>query len=140
MNWSNRFVAWMLRSPIQFLIPGTMLIEIRGRKSGKPLAVPVNYLRESNLLYTVSLRNRTWWRNLIGGAPVTVCVQGSKFDAVAEAVTDPNAVAEGLRKMIQLAPSTARYYRVQINARGEPNGEELGRAAESRVIVRTRLN
>jgi hypothetical protein len=139
MNWSNRFMTFALRSPLQRLVPGTMLIEFNGRKSRKLIAVPVNYLRQDGILYTVSLRHRTWWRNLIGGAPVTVRLQGRAIAAMAEALTDPQAVADSLQTLIRLAPTRAKYYRVSIDARGDPDRAELARAAESRVIVRTRL-
>jgi deazaflavin-dependent oxidoreductase (nitroreductase family) len=139
MNWSNRFMVWVLRSPLQRFIPGIALVELKGRKSGKLIAVPVNYLRENDFLFTVSLRNRLWWRNLIEGAPVTVRLQCRRIHATAQAVTDPIAVADGLKTMIRLAPNYARYYGITLDACGEPNRAELTRSAESRVIVRTRL-
>ncbi len=80
----NSFVKLMLRSPLHGMIDnGVMLITVTGRKSGKPITTPVNYLPLGDSLAIVSLRERTWWRNLRrrtspseDGAAVTVRLKG----------------------------------------------------------------
>lgn len=77
--WYNSMMKWLLRSPLHGLISkNIMLLTYTGRKSGKVYTVPVNYVRQSDHLSVVSYRHRTWWRNLRGGAPVTLLIQGQE--------------------------------------------------------------
>jgi deazaflavin-dependent oxidoreductase (nitroreductase family) len=61
-----------------------MLVTVTGRKSGRGHTTPVNYVREGNQLTVVSRRDRTWWRNVAGGAPVTVRLSGKEVAGRAE--------------------------------------------------------
>jgi hypothetical protein len=71
--WYNLIVAFILRSPLHGLLSGgTMLITYAGRKSAKSITLPTNWARDGNTVFVTGLRARTWWRNLRGGAPVTV--------------------------------------------------------------------
>jgi len=54
----------------------TLLVEFIGAKSGKTFSTPVNYVRQGNPLFFTSRTDRTWWKNLRGGIPVRVWVQG----------------------------------------------------------------
>ena len=80
MRWQklyNPIVSWLLRSPLQGLMStSTMLITFSERKSGKTYTTPVNYVQDDHTLLVVSPKDRLWWRNLRGGAPVTVFVRG----------------------------------------------------------------
>jgi len=69
----NPMMKALLRSPLHGMVSnGIMLITFHGRKSGKVHSTPVNYLREGNNITVFSRRDRVWWRNLRGGAEVTV--------------------------------------------------------------------
>jgi hypothetical protein len=68
--WYNPIMLWLLRSPLHGMLSGnTLVITYTGRKSGKVFSTPVNYVRDVEVLWTVSYRRRTWWRN--GGLTVT---------------------------------------------------------------------
>src|SRR4028118_1236877 len=47
---------------------------ITGRKTGKQYTIPISYIQDGDLLtcYTASV----WWKNVRGGAPVTVVLRG----------------------------------------------------------------
>jgi len=63
----------ILRSPLHGLVSkNTMLITFSGRKSGKVYTTPVGYVRNDNDITVFSQRHSSWWRNLRGGASVTV--------------------------------------------------------------------
>jgi hypothetical protein len=82
--WFNPFMAGVLRSPFHGLLShNTILITVCGKKTGRRLMTPVNYLRRGDELLTVSFRSRTWWRNLRGGAPVELLLAGTRRDAFA---------------------------------------------------------
>ena len=55
--WYNSIMMWLLRSPLHGMLSGsTMIITYTGRKSGMTFSTPVNYVRDGNVLWTVSFR------------------------------------------------------------------------------------
>ncbi len=135
----NPILSAMLRSPLHGMLDGgTMLVSVTGRRSGRVYSTPVNFLRDGETLTIISLRERTWWRNLRGGAAVELRVQGKDLKARAEAIENEATVAEGLKLFLQLVPGWARYYQVKLDPDGRPNMADLADAAKIRVIVRTR--
>jgi deazaflavin-dependent oxidoreductase (nitroreductase family) len=61
-----------------------MLITVTGRKSGCEYTTPVNYVRDGNHVTVVSRRERTWWRNVAGRAPVRVTLRARELTGRAE--------------------------------------------------------
>jgi hypothetical protein len=56
----NSFIAWLLRSPLHGLLSAnTLLITMAGRKTGRPITTPVNYVRDGDRLWVISSRDRT---------------------------------------------------------------------------------
>lgn len=136
----NAITAWILKSRFHRLLSqNTLLLGYRGRRSGKAFETPVNYVRTGDELLITSLRQRTWWRNFLGGAPVRVWLVGKAVDARAIALVEPNEVAHYLEKYLIAAPQIAKYFRVTLDAQGHLNNSELQAAAESRIIVRILL-
>jgi len=140
--WYNAIMVWLLRSPLHgMLSQSTMLMTYTGRKSGKAYSTPMNYVRireaGAEVLLTTSYRQRTWWRNLRGGAPVVVRVQGKDLKSQAEAIEDEPKVAEELGRFLQHVPSWAKYYQVKLDPDGKPNAADVAEAAKTRVIIRT---
>ena len=140
--WFNPIMTWLLRSPLHSVISSnTMLMTYTGRKSGKIFTTPMNYLRmkdsRGEYLLTTSLRERTWWRNLRGGAAVTLQLQGKNMPAQAEAHEDEGVVISELEAFFEQAPKMAKYFGVKIEANGKPNRDDVARAAQTRVVVRT---
>lgn len=136
----NPVMLWLLRSPFHFLLSGnTLAITYTGRKSGKTYTVPVNYVRVGEQYLTISLARRTWWRNLRGGAQVTVRLKGKDLPARAEAFDDHTAVVQGLAEIVRSNPKWAGYLKVKLDERGRASMVELDYAAQQRVLVRTRL-
>ena len=60
----NDFVKIMLKSPLHGLMGNTMIITVTGRKTGRKIAVPVNYYRDNDALWIITKRSRNWWRNV----------------------------------------------------------------------------
>ncbi len=116
-----------------------MLITFTGRKSGKVYTTPVGYVRNGDSLTFYTKRRRIWWRNLRGGAPVTVRVKGQDLEGVGETIEDEKAVAAILSAYLQEFPQYARYYQVTLDADGQPKPEEVSRAAQENVIVRVQI-
>jgi hypothetical protein len=116
-----------------------MVVSYIGRKSGKTYHTPVDYSRSGETLLTISYKRRTWWRNMRGGAPVTIFLQGKEFAGSAEVIEDEQGVKEGLTPFIAGNPHVARKMGVKVSADNQPEPESLRHAAKERVIIRTTL-
>ena len=82
--WYNPIVQSLLVSPLHwFMSSNTLLLTYTGRKSGKQYQLPISYGREGDRIYVITHRNKTWWRNVVGGAPVTLLVQKQTMSNVA---------------------------------------------------------
>ena len=140
MNWQklyNPIVIWILRSPLHSLMDkSTILITFAGRKSGKEYTIPVSYMRDSDALLMISQREHTWWKNLRGGAQVTLYLQGDTLKARGEVITDIKTVANKLLLFLQQFPGYQKLIHVKLLANGQPeNPEAFQRFAQDMVIV-----
>ena len=129
----------VLRSPVHGMVSKTvLLITFTGRKSGKTYTTPVDYSQDGDQVTIFTHAN--WWKNLRGGAPVTLRIQGRELQGLAEPVAeDKRAVAAGLTEHLRKVPSDARYYGVTFDDQGCPGAEEVEKAAQSAVMIRVRL-
>jgi len=132
----NSFIKFILRSPLHGLLSNnTMLITVTGRKTGRLITTPVNYARDNNVLWIISKRDRKWWRNLRGGAPVYLILRGKKdVKGFAEVILDPEMVVPKLAHYIRRIPYSARSLGISIEA-GKPNVDDLARVAREWLIV-----
>ena len=142
--WFDPIMKGLLRSPLHGLISkNMMLITYTGRKSGEKFTTPVNYLSmkqdEHQFLATTSMRERVWWRNLRGGAPVTVRLRGKDYPATAEVIEDELGVAKNLGAYLLLCPDLAKYFKVRLEVNGQPKDEDIVDAARTRVFIKTWL-
>ncbi len=129
----------VLRSPMHGMVSKTvLLITFTGRKSGKTYTTPVDYSQDGDQVYIFT--HADWWKNLRGGAPVTLRIRGRELQGLAEPVAeDKRAVTAGLTEHLQKVPSDARYYGVTFDDRKNPRAEEVAKAAQSVVMIRVRL-
>lgn len=138
--WFNPLMKWLLRSPLHiFISKNTMLMTYTGQKSGRQYTTPMNYLQIGEAYYTISSQDRVWWRNLRGGAAVTLRLRGRDVPAQAEAIEDPEQLAGLLQEYFTHAPQLARYMDVQLNSAGQLAPDDLARLIKTRVLVRSKL-
>ena len=135
----NNAMKFVLRSPVHGMVSKfTMLITFTGCKSGKTYTTPVSYSQEGDLVYIFTHAN--WWKNLCGGAPVTLCLQGRELKGLAEPVVeDKGAIAAGLTAHLRKVPSDAKYYNVTFDDHGNPSAEEVEQAVQTVVMIRVQL-
>lgn len=82
---SNFIMKPLLRSPLHFLASENyMLISFTGRKSGNVYTTPVEYKRSGNTLIVFTQRQRSWWRNFQGSAPIRLRLHGQDVSGVAD--------------------------------------------------------
>lgn len=134
----NPLMTIILKSPFHALVSrNIMLIKFTGRKSGRQYTTPVGYIRDGDAV--ICLTHSAWWKNLRGGASVSLRIQGRDYDGLAETVADDvPRVAEGLRKFLVEVPSWAKFYDITLGEDGEPKAEDLERAAEAAILIEIR--
>ncbi len=135
----NTFFKIILRSPLHRLFSENyMLITVTGRKSGRLITLPVNYYQEGNTLWILSSRERSWPRNLFGGAEVTLSLRGHEVKARAEAVLDEAAVASEIEEYVRHLPMSAKPLGLRIE-NNCPNWEDLSRLAKCKLFIKLRI-
>ncbi|MCQ3938856.1 MAG: hypothetical protein DPW18_17690 [Chloroflexi bacterium] len=135
----NDFMAWVLRSPFHFVLSGgMMLITVTGRKTGRKYTTPVGYYREREHLWVLTSRNRTWWRNLLGGAEVGLLLKRQPARAFAQAELDEKSVEMRMYEFLRHVPQAARSMKIRIEDE-VPNAEDIARTAKERLFVRIKL-
>lgn len=107
----NKAMKFILRSPLHGMISKyLLLITFTGRKSGKTYTTPVSYSQEDGQVTIFTHAN--WWKNLRGGAPVSLRLRGRELQGVAESVAeDKQAVATALTTHLRKSPFDAKFYR-----------------------------
>jgi deazaflavin-dependent oxidoreductase (nitroreductase family) len=133
----NFFMKAMINSPLHSLLGDTFaVITVTGRKTGGAISTPINVSHEGDSYTVVSMRHRTWWRNLRGDAPASLRVSGRAFVVRGEIIEDTGEVREELRRYFQRYPDNARYFNVHLAPDGELHPDDLQHAAEDRLIIR----
>jgi hypothetical protein len=135
----NSAMKFVLRSPVHGMVSKTvLLITFAGRKSGKTYTTPVSYSQSGDQVNIFTHAN--WWKNLHSEAPITLRIQGRELQGLPEPIArDKQAVAAGLAAHLRKVPSDARYYGVTFDDYGNPNTEEVEKAAQTVVMIRVQL-
>jgi hypothetical protein len=138
--WFNPIMIWLLKSPFLGMISkGTMLVSVKGRKSGKLISTPTNYLRDGNTLWVISWRDRKWWRNLRGDALVGLRLAGKDDAGCGHVIEDDKEVAQSLVAYYKNVPQHAKYVGVGLGSNNQPLFSDCERAAQKMVMVRIEL-
>jgi len=138
--WFNPMMVWLLKSPLHRMISkGTMLVTVTGRKSGKTISTPTNFLRDGNTLWVISWRERTWWRNLRGDAKVRVLLAGKSVEGRGQVIEEEKSVAQNLFEYYKRVPQYAKYVQIGLDAAGLPVSADCERAAQKLVVVKIAL-
>lgn len=134
--WFNPLVAWLLKSPLHRLVDRSLvLLTFTGRKSGRSISTPVNYLRDGDDLWVVSWRERTWWRNLRANPAVSLLLQGNTVQGRAEVIEERDRTARSLADFYRKSPGYARYVGIAV-VDGEPLPADCERAAQKLILVK----
>ena len=135
----NDFMAWVLRSPFHGMLSnGMMLITITGRKTGKQYTTPVGYYREGEYLWVITSRERTWWKNLQGGAQVGLLLKRKPVTAFAEPDLDEKSVEARMYDYVRHVPQAAKPLGIRVE-NGNANAEDIARTAKDRLFVKIKI-
>ncbi len=135
----NHAMKFVLRSPAHGMVSKTiLLITFTGRKSGKTYTTPVSYSQFGDQVYVFT--HATWWKNLHRGTPVTLHLQGRELQGLAEPVAeDKQVIAARLIEHLRKVPSDAPFYGVTFDDHKNPRADEVGKAAQTVVMIRIQL-
>lgn len=137
----NPFVSLILRSPLHRMLSGRLLLlTFTGRKTGKVFTIPVGYTREDETLTLFS--DYGWWKNLRGGAPVTVRLQGRRRTGRAEAIEDTAVVLAAAERLVARLGAKEAGSRIglALAATAPPSHDELAAAMDGHVVIQLRLD
>ncbi len=136
---ANSFMKTMLRSRVHGIVSKTiLLISFTGRKTGQTYTTPVSYSEHDGQVTIFT--HAAWWKNLRGGAPVTLRMRGRDVQGLAEPVAeDKQAVAAALLEHLRVVPADASFYGVTYDEHKNPRPETVQKAAQSVVMIRVRL-
>ena len=138
----NPIVRLILRSPFHRLFSGSIvLITYQGRKSGRTYTLPVQYVQADKLIYILpgASEQKTWWRNLRGGAPVRIRLCGQDLSAQAEVLAgeaNGDEIRDMLDSYLRRFPPSARIHHVRRTPDGSFEAADLQAAARQMIVVR----
>ena len=136
----NDFMAWVLRSPLHGMLSnGMMLITITGRKTGKTYTTPVGYYMEGDYMWVITSRERTWWKNLQGGAKVDLLLKRKPVTGFADVDLDEKSVAARMVEYLHHVPQAAKPMKIRMED-GKPNQEDVVTTAKDRLFVKIKVN
>ena len=136
----NDFMAWVLRSPLHGMLSnGMMLITITGRKTGKTYTTPVGYYMEDGTMWVITSRERTWWRNLQGGAKVDLLLKRKPVKGFADVELDERSVEAGIVEYLRHIPQAAKPMKIRVE-NGRPDPQDIANTAKDRLFVKIKLN
>jgi len=135
----NDFMSWVLRSPFHGMLSnGMMLLTVTGRKTGKKYTTPVGYYQEGEYLLVLTSRNRSWWKNLKGGADVGLLLKRNPMTAFAEPELDEEAVTKHMVDYLHHVPQSAKSLGVR-KENDHFNAEDIARLVKERLFVKIKI-
>jgi deazaflavin-dependent oxidoreductase (nitroreductase family) len=117
-----------------------LLLTTVGRKSGRPRVTPLVYQERGDTILVASARGRSadWLRNIQANPRVRVRVGRRHFEAIAEATTDGEKIADYLESLMARNP---RMFGAILRMEGlssRPSRAELVRFGPRRPMVTIR--
>lgn len=133
----NPMMRMLLRSPLHFVqSKSLMLITFKGRKSGRLFTTPVRYVRIGDKVRCFTSAENLWWRNLRGGAAVSLRIEGKEAPYWASPIeSNPAATRDALTHYLTVFPQDAAYHGIRLNPDKSLVSEDLERAVQRAVVV-----
>ena len=131
----NDFVKLLLHTPFHVFVGNTMLITVTGCKTGRKYSTPVSFYREGDVLWVISSRDRTWWRNVRNRANVSLLLNGKAVSAFAETEINEEATEKRLLEYIRHMPMSAKSLGIRMEKK-IPNPQDVERVAKEKLFVK----
>jgi deazaflavin-dependent oxidoreductase (nitroreductase family) len=133
----NPVVKFILRSPLHGLMSrNTVLLEFKGRKSGKTYTTPVSYRAAGDHVYCFTDKANKWWHNLRHGDKVALTLRGRRLVGKPTVLADGSApVRAALRDLLIASPRDASHAGVKFDADGQPVASDVAEASKRLVFI-----
>ena len=130
------FVALLARSTLHFNISSQVLvIQFKGKRSGKSYLVPVSYHEHDSSYTCVTLRSKIWWRNLKGLSHTKIWLQGKLTDVKIDLEFNNDQIVEStLRDLVTNNRVDAYFAKIKLNKDGSPDTDDLENAAKLHTV------
>ena len=134
----NPVVAFLARSPLHFLISHQVLvIQFKGRKSGKQYLVPVSYHEHESSYTCVTLRSNIWWRNLKEVSHTKIWLKGTLKNAQIDLEFHNDQIVENtLRDLVTNNRVDAYFAKIKLNKDGSPDSDDLIQAGKIHTVLK----
>ena len=134
----NPVVAFLARSPLHFLISHQVLvIQFKGRKSGKQYLVPVSYHEHESSYTCVTLRSNIWWRNLKEVTHTKIWLKGTLKNAQIDLEFNNDQIVEStLRDLVTNNRVDAYFAKIKLNKDGSPDSDDLIQAGKIHTVLK----
>ena len=138
----NPVVAFLARSPLHFLISHQVLvIQFKGRKSGKQYLVPVSYHEHESSYTCVTLRSNIWWRNLKEVSHTKIWLKGTLKNAQIDLEFNNDQIVENtLRGLVTNNRVDAYFAKIKLNKDGSPDSDDLIQAGKIHTVLKFTIN
>ena len=138
----NPVVAFLARSPLHFLISHQVLvIQFKGRKSGKQYLVPVSYHEHESSYTCVTLRSNIWWRNLKEVSHTKIWLKGTLKNAQIDLEFNNDQIVEStLRDLVTNNRVDAYFANIKLNKDGSPDSDDLIQAGKIHTVLKFTIN
>jgi hypothetical protein len=135
----NPIMRPLLDSPVHWpLSRWFAVVAWKGRKTGRRYSTPISYVRDGNTIFVTT--GDKWWRNLTGGAPVTLRIAGRWLQGVGEPILDAAAGRAEHERLFREHPWFRRLAGIPRGADGDPDPTAVARVvASGRILVRIQL-
>ena len=134
----NPVVAFLARSPLHFLISHQVLvIQFKGRKSGKQYLVPVSYHEHESSYTCVTLRSNIWWRNLKEVSHTKIWLKGTLKNAQIDLEFNNDQIVEStLRDLVTNNRVDAYFAKIKLNKDDSPDSDDLIQAGKIHTVLK----
>ena len=114
----------------------TVLLEFKGRKSGKTYSTPVSYHTSNDHVHCFTEKSNQWWRNLRHADEIELTLQGRRIKGRPTVFTDGSAqVQTALHDFLVATPRDASHAGVAFDAHGHPVAADITAASQRLALI-----
>jgi deazaflavin-dependent oxidoreductase (nitroreductase family) len=136
MNLFNGFTKFILHSRFHGIMSDSiLLISVTGRKTGKTITTPVNYVLTGKEVLITSDLEKSWWLNLRANKSVIILLNNQEVHCEANLIEKADQLIPWLNKYFTGLPSAAKYLKVDRTNDGTFDPQSVQRAAIGRVMI-----
>ena len=137
----NPIVKGVLRSPLHGLMSkNTLLLEFRGRRSGRILSTPVSYHVKDGRVHCFTNKDFRWWRNLVEADSVGLTLMGQRVVGKPTVTIDePEVMGARLSEFLTAVPRDASHAGVTLDENKRPIERGVAAAVAGMVYISIEL-